>query len=72
MRERSLTVPEIILVAGTRVATGIGLGLVIGEKLGRDTRKGAGWALLAVGALTSIPLAMEVFSKPEIAARKAA
>jgi hypothetical protein len=63
MQERSLTVPEIILIAGTRVALGAGLGLLIGEKLRRDTRKGAGWGLLAVGALTTIPLAMGVMGK---------
>jgi len=63
MRERSLTIPEILLIAGTRVALGAGLGLLIGEKLGRDVRKGAGWSLLSVGALTTIPLAIGVLGK---------
>jgi hypothetical protein len=56
MRERSLTIPEIMLIGGTRVALGVGLGLLIGDKLSHDARKGAGWALLAVGVLTTIPL----------------
>jgi hypothetical protein len=65
MQRRSLSIPEIILVGGTRVALGAGLGLVLAEKLGRDVRKGVGWALLAVGALTTIPIAISVLEKPQ-------
>jgi len=66
---RSLTIPEVILIAGTRVALGAGLGLLIADKLTRDARKGAGWALLAVGALTTIPLVVGILGKPQIAER---
>jgi hypothetical protein len=66
MSERGFTIPEIILIAGTRVALGAGLGLLIAGKLSSDTRKGAGWALLAVGALTSIPIAVSVVRKPQL------
>jgi hypothetical protein len=69
MRERSLTIPEIMLIGGTRVALGVGLGLLIGDKLSHDARKGAGWALLAVGVLTTVPLVMDVVSKPQLAER---
>jgi hypothetical protein len=72
MQERSLTIPEIILIAGTRVALGAGLGFLLGDKLGRDARKGAGWALLAVGALSSIPIVMNVLGKPQVGVRRAA
>ena len=64
MRERSLTIPEIMLIGGTRVALGAGIGLLLGERLTNDQRKGAGWALLAVGALTTIPLVMGILNKP--------
>lgn len=67
MRERSLTIPEIALIAGTRVALGIGLGLLMSEKLSRDARKGAGWALVAVGALSTIPIVAGVLSKAQLA-----
>lgn len=67
MRERTLTIPDIFLIGGTRVALGVGLGLLIGDKLSQDARKGAGWALLAVGVLTTVPLAMNVLGKPQIA-----
>ena len=73
MQERSLTIPELILIAGTRVALGAGVGLLIGDRLGRDARKGAGWALFAVGALTTIPIVVGVLSKPrQLEPRKAA
>ena len=63
MKETRLTIPEIGLIAGTRAALGVGIGLLLSDKLTGDQRKGAGWALLAIGALTTIPLMMEVFGK---------
>src|SRR3954463_3432796 len=72
MQEKTLTVPELILIAGTRVALGAGVGLLLAEKLGREGRKSAGWALLSVGALTTIPLAMNILSKPSDTLRKVA
>jgi hypothetical protein len=65
LKQRGLTLPEIMLIGGTRVALGAGLGLLLGERLSRDKRRGAGWALLAVGALTTIPLAINVLGKKD-------
>ena len=64
LKERGLTIPEIILIAGTRVAFGMGVGLLLADRLNRDQRKGAGWALLGVGALTTIPIVRNVLGKP--------
>jgi len=61
MRETNLTLPEVILIAGTRVALGVGVGLLISEKIDRSARRAAGVALFAVGAVTTIPLVMRVF-----------
>jgi hypothetical protein len=66
LTKRGFTVPEIILIAGTRVALGTGLGLLISDRLNRDQRKGAGWALLAVGVLTTIPIVKGALSKPPV------
>lgn len=63
LKERKVTVPELILIAGTRVALGAGLGLLLGEKLSKDERKGAGWALFVIGAATTVPLAMGLFHR---------
>jgi hypothetical protein len=71
MSERGFTIPEIILLAGTRIALGAGLGLLLAGKLSSDARKGAGWALLAVGAVTTIPLVVSVVSKPQLAGKRA-
>ena len=69
MKERGLTIPEIMLIAGTRMALGAGLGLLIADKLSPDARKGAGWALLTIGALSSVPILMDVLGKPQLAQR---
>jgi hypothetical protein len=66
MRERALTLPEIGMIAGTRVAFGVGLGLLLADKLRDDTRKGAACALLLVGALTTIPIVLGVLAKPQV------
>lgn len=60
MRKRILTIPEIMLIGFTRAALGVGLGLLIADKLSGDARKGAGWALLTFGALSTVPLALDV------------
>ena len=66
MRERVLTIPEIALIAGTRVALGAGLGLLLADKLSENTRKGAAWSLLIVGALTTVPLVIDVVTKAQL------
>lgn len=63
MREHPLTVPEIILIGGTRVALGAGLALLLTDRLKPDVRRAVGWTLFAVGAATTIPLALNVLSK---------
>jgi hypothetical protein len=60
-----ITVPEVALVAGTRAALGMGLGFLLADRLSPESRKAAGWALVAVGALTTIPLAMEILGQHE-------
>lgn len=66
LTERGLTIPEIMLIGGTRVALGIGVGLLISDRLNDDQRKAAGLALLAIGVLTTVPIAMNVLAKPSI------
>lgn len=63
MMERRLTIAEIMLIAGTRIALGAGLGLLLSSRLNNDQRKAAGLALALVGGLTTIPLALGVFGK---------
>ncbi len=53
MMERKFTIAEIMLIAGTRVALGVGLGLLLSSRLNNDQRKAAGLALALVGGLTT-------------------
>jgi hypothetical protein len=62
-KEKIITVPELALLTGTRVALGFGLGLLIADKFSRDGRKGAGWAMFGIGALSTVPIFMEVMGK---------
>jgi hypothetical protein len=64
MRERSLTIPEIILIGGTRGALGAGLGLLLADRLDLKQRRAVGWTLFLVGALSTLPIALNLLSKP--------
>jgi uncharacterized membrane protein YfcA len=64
MRETRVSLPELALVAGTRAALGAGIGLLLADRLPADQRRAVGWTLLAFGAATTIPLALEIFGKP--------
>ncbi len=63
MRERAITLPELGLIAGTRVALGAGIGLLMADRLDPDRRRAVGWTLLLVGVVSTVPLAMEVLGK---------
>ena len=63
MREVQIPLAELALIAGTRVALGVGIGLLIADALARAPRRTAGWTLIAVGALSTIPLATDVFAR---------
>jgi hypothetical protein len=62
MTKTDLSFPELGLLVGTRGMLGAGLGLLLGDKLGSDKRKAVGWTLAAIGVLSTIPLALIVFS----------
>ena len=67
MIERKLTIAELILIAGTRVALGAGVGLLLSNRLSRDQRRAAGLALAVVGGLSTIPLTIGVIGKKDAA-----
>jgi hypothetical protein len=63
MRETRITLPELGLIAGTRGALGVGLGLLLADRLPDDQRRAIGWTLLLVGVLSTFPLAFDVLGK---------
>ena len=65
MIKAELTLPEIGLIAVTRGLLGAGIALLLADKLSAEQRKAVGWTLVGVGALTTIPLALEVLGKRE-------
>jgi hypothetical protein len=60
MKPRIVTIPELGMIAGTRTLLGMGAGLLLAGRLNSDQRRAIGWTLLAVGAVSTIPLAAEV------------
>lgn len=70
MKTTTLTLPELILVAGTRVLLGAGIALLIADHLTSEQRRTAGIILTAVGALTTVPLALEVRGHMQLAGQR--
>ena len=62
MKETRLTLPQLGLIAGTRGALGAGIGLLLSDRLSQEQRKAVGWTLALFGAISTIPLALQVFA----------
>jgi hypothetical protein len=56
----SLALPEIGLIAMTRGALGVGIGLLLANGLEKDEQRSAALSLLAVGVLTTIPIVLRL------------
>jgi hypothetical protein len=63
MRETRLSLPEISLVAATRIALGGGVALLFADCLNEKQRKAAGWALFLTGVVTTVPLVKLVLDR---------
>jgi len=63
MKSSEMTLPELALLAGTRGMLGAGVALLVSSKLNNDQRKAVGWTLFLIGLISTIPLAIDVFSK---------
>ena len=69
MNEVQMTRPELGFIVVTRAILGAGVALLLADRLSRDQRKAVGATLLLIGALTTIPAALALFTKPERCAR---
>jgi hypothetical protein len=69
MRHVDLPFFELALVAGTRVALGVGLGLLVADQFDRQTRRTLGCTLAGIGALSTIPLALDILKNRTSTAR---
>jgi hypothetical protein len=62
---KSVTVPELALIAATRGAIGFGAGLLLADKFKQERRSVLGWSLFLTGLASTIPIAMHVFGKKQ-------
>jgi len=62
---KSVTVPELALIAATRGAIGFGAGLLLADKFKLERRKALGWSLFLSGLASTVPIAMHVFGKKQ-------
>jgi len=65
MKTAELTIPEIALIGGTRGLLGAGLALLLGNRMNEEQRKAVGWALFLIGAISTIPLVLNVLQKQQ-------
>ena len=63
MRDPELSFPEVLFIVGTRAALAAGVALLVSDRLTRSQRRSIGTALLAVGAVTTVPAAMALFGR---------
>jgi hypothetical protein len=50
-------------MAGTRAVLGVGIGLLLADRLNPDQRKVVGWTMFSIGAISAIHLAYEFFDR---------
>jgi hypothetical protein len=65
MKSVELKLPELGLLAITRVALGAGLALLVSSHLDNRQRRAAGVALTLDGILTTIPFAVRVWGEDD-------
>lgn len=65
MRHIDIPIHELAFVAATRGMAGAGLGLLLAGFMKPETRKTVGWTLLALGALTTVPIAVSLIRRSE-------
>jgi len=72
MKEVSLALPAFGFVVATRAALGLGVGLLLADRLSERRRQMTGAALIGVGAFATIPAAIAVVRGIRRSARHAA
>lgn len=63
MKETRLTLSQLSLIAGTRVALGGGIALLFADTLSNRQRRMFGWALFLGGVISTVPLGRLVLDK---------
>ena len=64
----NIPIPEVAIIGATRGMLGMGLGFLLADRIGREKRKKVALPLVLIGALSTIPLAMDVWKRAKHAA----
>jgi hypothetical protein len=67
-KQMTMSLPELGTLAATRALAGAGLGLLVADQLKLENRRPVGWTLFGLGALSTIPILIEVLSHQRKAA----
>lgn len=63
MKKANLTLPQLSLIAGTRVVLGAGLALLYADRLSERQLSMLGWTLFLSGVASTIPLGRMVLDR---------
>ena len=63
MKRVDIPLPLLGFAAATRVVLGVGIGLLTAARLSKARRRKVGATLIAVGAVTTLPIAFAVFGR---------
>ena len=63
MSQLGLSRPQLGFIAGTRAALGVGIGLLVADKIPASRRRRIALTLITIGAATTVPAAMFVFGR---------
>jgi hypothetical protein len=63
MTKVDLTLPQLFLIGATRGLLGVGIGLLVADRLSARQRSALGGALLGIGIASTVPLALQVFAQ---------
>ena len=66
MKKFSMSLPQLIFVAATRGALGVGIGLLAANRLRRRRRRIVGSTLAILGALSTIPALIAIFGSESV------
>jgi len=56
IKKRKLSLPQLAMFGGTRAAFGAGAALLLADRMRPRRRRAVGRALLALGAISTVPL----------------
>lgn len=60
MLKTDIELPKVGALAGTRAALGLGIGLLVADRIEPRLRRRAGIVLVAIGAISTVPLVVAI------------